>query len=100
MSHMTTDAVNGTPHVDIADELAAGMEYPMLSLPQRLALCHDVAVDLFVARRKFWVAAAAGYLHVAEQALAIGDEYVYAESMDDARNALSAATYYAPKAQA
>lgn len=87
-----------TPVADIADELHANQSHPQLGLPERVNLCKEVAVDLFVARRGFWLAAAAGYVDVAEGAHRADDRRGYAEAMSDARRCLAAADYYAPTA--
>lgn len=89
---------NPVPVADMADELHANQSHPQLGLPERVNLCHDVAVALFVARRGFWLAAAAGYLDVAEAANRADDRRGYAEAMSDVRRCIAAADYYAPTA--
>lgn len=89
---------NPIPVADMADELHANQSHPELGLPERLNLCHEVAVELFRARRGFWLAAAAGYVDVAEGAHSAQDESGCAEALADARRCLAAADHYAPTA--
>jgi hypothetical protein len=82
------------PVADVADDLAAGTAYPARSPFKRYD--HAAAVELFIARRDYWIAAAASYADLAALANAAGDTSGAGEAMTDARRCLDNADYYAP----
>lgn len=77
---------NSTP--DLADVLAAGREYPVRDF--RVAVTPTSARTLLRAIHAFWIAAAEGYLALAEAGCP--------ESARDADRAMRAAAPYAPAA--
>lgn len=79
---MNTTTTTQIRTADLADELAAGMSFPMRNA--LVPITRASAVALFVARREFWMAAAAGYAKHGTDA-----EF-------DVRDALAQAERYAP----
>lgn len=73
---------------DMADELAAGRPFPMRNA--LVPMSHAAAVALFVARREFWLDAAADYVRLVELGCT--------DAEHDVREALAQAELYAPTA--